>query len=104
MSTDAAEVDLVLEVPPDEQEAYVQTSYRDYLRIWRRLRRGVKLARTNGDIESEARLSHELRHLWPRPEVIAKQVDVIDFDLDVGLPSVLGDRSAERTAEGEALA
>ena len=36
MSTDAAEVDLVLEVPPDEQEAYVQTSYRDYLRIWRR--------------------------------------------------------------------
>ncbi len=104
MTSTSADFEAVIDVPADEQDAYVQTAYRDYLRIWRRLRRGMKLARTMGDIESEARLSHELRHLWPRPEVIAQLVDVIDFDLDVGVPSVLGDRSAERATEGEALA
>jgi len=70
----------VLDVPEDEQYAYVQASYREYLRIWTRLRRSLASARASGDIESEARYARELRGLWPRPEVIARAAGVIDLD------------------------
>ena len=72
--------DRVLDVAEDEQKAYVQASYREYLRIWTRLRRALATARASGDIESEARYARELRALWPRPEVIARAAGIIDID------------------------
>ena len=77
MTSSAADPDCVLDVSDEEQQAYVQASYREYLRTWTRLRRSLATARTSGDIESEARLSSELRRLWPRPEVIARAAGVI---------------------------
>ncbi|MDA0353641.1 MAG: hypothetical protein O3A10_15760 [Chloroflexi bacterium] len=76
----SVDFDRVLDVPEDEQEAYVQASYREYLRVWTRLRRGLALARATGDIESEARCARELRTMWPRPEVIARAAGVIHLD------------------------
>ena len=37
MASTAAQFDGVLEVPEEDQFAYVQASYRDYLRTWIRL-------------------------------------------------------------------
>ena len=72
--------DCVLDVAEDEQQAYVQASYREYLTMWTRLRRGLAAARATGDIESEARFARELRTLWPRPEVIARAAGLIHID------------------------
>jgi hypothetical protein len=69
--------DRVLDVSEDDQRAYVQSSYRDYLRNWIRLRRALAAARASGDIESEARHAREIRSLWPRPEVIARAAGVL---------------------------
>ena len=80
MTGTPANSERVLEVAEEEQRAYVQASYREYLRIWTRLRRGLAEARAIGDIESEARFARELRTLWPRPEVIARAAGVIDID------------------------
>jgi hypothetical protein len=41
----AATVVRVLDVPEDEQQDYLEASVRDYLLIWRRLRRGLELTR-----------------------------------------------------------
>lgn len=79
MASNAADFDGVLDVPEDEQHAYVQASYREYLRTWVRLRRSLATARAKGDIESEARFARELRALWPRPEVIARAAGLIDL-------------------------
>ncbi len=79
MTSTTAESDGVLDVPEDEQQVYLQSSYRDYLRMWNRLRRSLATARAAGDIESEARLARELRTLWPRPEVIARAAGVLEF-------------------------
>lgn len=73
----SVERDSVLDVPEDDQRAYVMTSYREYLRNWIRLRRALDSARAIGDIESEARHAREIRSLWPRPEVIARAAGVI---------------------------
>lgn len=79
MATTAARFDGVLDVPEDDQLAYVQASYRDYLRTWIRLRRALSAARSGGDIEAEARYARELRTMWPRPEVIARAAGVIEL-------------------------
>ena len=80
MAGTSVDSDCVLDVPEDDQHAYVQASYREYLRIWTRLRRALATARAAGDIESEARYARELRMLWPRPEVIARAAGVIHLD------------------------
>ena len=67
MARPVAERDWVIDVPEDDQRAYVASSYREYLRNWIRLRRSLAKARAIGDIESEARHARELRSLWPRP-------------------------------------
>ncbi len=67
----------VLDVPEDDQLAYVEASYRDYLLLWRGLRRGLETARRTGDQASETRLARELRSLWPRPEAIARAAGVM---------------------------
>ncbi len=79
MASTAAQFDGVLEVPEEDQFAYVQASYRDYLRTWIRLRRSLVTARSTGDIESEARIARELRTMWPRPEVIARAAGVLEL-------------------------
>jgi hypothetical protein len=79
MTTTATNSDGVLDVSEDDQDHYVQASYRDYLRTWVRLRRSLSTARGTGDIESEARFSRELRTLWPRPEVIARAAGLVDI-------------------------
>jgi len=67
----------VLDVPEDDQLAYVEASYRDYLLLWRGLRRGLEAARATGDRASETRFARELRTLWPRPEAIARAAGVM---------------------------
>ena len=62
----------ILDVPTDEQLAYVEASYRDYLLLWRGLKRGLENARNSGDRASETRFARELRSLWPRPEAVAR--------------------------------
>lgn len=74
-TTDAAET--ILDVPEDEQLAYVEASYRDYLMLWRGLKRGLETARSTGDRASETRISRELRALWPRPEAVARAAGVM---------------------------
>ena len=69
--------DSVLDVPEDEQLAYVEASYRDYLMHWRGLRRGLEQARRSGDRAAESRFARELRSLWPRPEAIARAAGVM---------------------------
>lgn len=69
--------DAILDVPEADQLAYVEASYRDYLLLWRRLRRGLDTARRTGDVASETRLAQELRSLWPRPEAIARAAGVM---------------------------
>ena len=76
-SASATAADRVLDVPEDEQLAYVEASYRDYLMLWRGLRRGLEAARATGDRASETRFSQELRSLWPRPEAIARAAGVM---------------------------
>lgn len=70
-------VDRVLDVPEDDQLAYVEASYRDYLLLWRGLRRGLEAARHAGDQASETRFARELSSLWPRPEAIAHAAGVM---------------------------
>ena len=72
MNTSTMTAEDVLDVPEDDQRAYVEASYRDYLLLWRGLRRGLEAARQTGDRASELRFSRELGHLWPRPEAIAQ--------------------------------
>jgi hypothetical protein len=69
--------DRVLDVPEDEQLAYLEASYRDYLMLWRGLRHGLEAARSAGDRAAETRFSRELRSLWPRPEAIARAAGVM---------------------------
>lgn len=75
--TSEAADDSVLDVPEDDQLAYVEASYRDYLLLWRGLRRGLETARRTGDRASETRFAQELRTLWPRPEAIARAAGVM---------------------------
>ncbi len=82
MAGPVADHDSVLDVPEDEQRAYVQSAYREYLRNWIRLRRALEKARASGDIESEARHAREIRSLWPRPEVIARAAGIIQLYYD----------------------
>ncbi len=63
--------DVVLEVAPEDQEAYVRDSYRDYLRAWDERVRMLEHARRDGDLEAAARLAEELRHVWPQPQDVA---------------------------------
>lgn len=72
MSTQTANVERVLDVAEDEQQQYLEASYRDYLMIWRGLQRGLERARRNGDRYQEARFRDELSQLWPRPEAVAR--------------------------------
>lgn len=65
-----------LDVPEAEQLAYLETSYRDYLLHWHRLRRGLDTARRTGDQASETRIARELHTLWPRPEAIARAASI----------------------------
>jgi hypothetical protein len=67
----------ILDVPEDEQLAYVEASYRDYLMLWRGLKRGLETARSTGDRASETRISRELGALWPRPEAVARAAGVM---------------------------
>lgn len=68
--------DPTLDVPEADQLAYLETSYRDYLLLWRRLRRGLDTARRTGDHASETRFARELSTLWPRPEAIARAAGI----------------------------
>lgn len=69
--TTQSPVEVVLDVAPEEQEAYARCSYRDYLRAWNELVQMLKAARESGDLEETARLTDELRHVWPQPADVA---------------------------------
>ncbi len=77
ISAPTQSTEAILDVPEDDQLAYVEASYRDYLLLWRGLRRGLEAARSSGDRASEHRLARELRSLWPRPEAIAQAAGVM---------------------------
>lgn len=70
-------VTAVLDVPEDDQLAYLEASYRDYLLHWRGLRRSLETARRTGDKASETRFARELSSLWPRPEAVARAAGVL---------------------------
>jgi hypothetical protein len=82
MTSPMPEFDGVLDVPVEDEQAYLRTSYREYLRTWRQLRRSLELARATGDIASEARFSRELRSMWPPPEAIAEAAGIVELDLE----------------------
>ena len=64
--------DVVLDVAPEEQQAYARHAYRDYLRAWNERVHALETARRAGDLEEAARLAEELRHVWPQPEDVAE--------------------------------
>ena len=63
--------DVVLEVAPEDEQAYVRDAYRDYLVGWNERVRSLEHARRDGDLETAARLAEELRHVWPQAEDLA---------------------------------
>jgi len=63
--------DVVLDVAPDEQEAYSRCAYHDYLRAWNERVEALRDARRAGAQEQIARLEEELRHVWPQPDDVA---------------------------------
>ena len=78
--------DVVLEVPPEDQEAYARHSYHDYIHAWNALIRKLAKARRAGDHVAAQRLIDELRHLWPRGRAVAGVAWVPDDDREPALP------------------
>ncbi len=72
--------DVVLDVAPEDQEAYARDAYRDYLGAWDEAVRALERARERGDLEGAARLAEELRHVWPQPEDVADAAWIADGD------------------------
>jgi hypothetical protein len=63
--------DVVLDVAPEDQEAYVRESYHEYVHAWNQRVQALEAARDAGDLETAARLAEELRHVWPQPSDVA---------------------------------
>jgi len=79
MITSTATTTPLLDVPEDEQASYVESSYCDYLMLWRSLERNLAAARREGDHVAEARFRRELRAMWPRPEAVALAAGILKF-------------------------
>jgi hypothetical protein len=70
--------DVVLEVAPEDEQAYVRDAYRDFLVAWNQRVRSLEHARRDGDLETAARLAEELRHVWPQPDDLAAATWISD--------------------------
>lgn len=82
--------DVVLDVAPEDEEAYARDSYHTYLRAWNEAVRALELARRRGDLDGAARLAEELRHVWPQPEDLAGAAWIQDRDRERPLRSDRG--------------
>lgn len=85
MTTQAPEV--VLEVPPEDQDAYTRHSYRDLVHAWNTLVAKLDTARRTGDTAEAKHLSEELHHFWPRANIVARVTWIPDDDRESALPS-----------------
>ncbi len=63
--------DVVLDVPPEDQQRYARSAYHEYLGAWNEAVQALEAARRTGDLDEAARLAEELRHVWPQPEDVA---------------------------------
>lgn len=82
--------DVVLDVAPEDQQAYARDAYHDYLRAWNEGVEALEAARTAGDLEEAARLAEELRHVWPQPEDVASAAWIPPRDRERPLTSDRG--------------
>lgn len=79
-------IDVVLEVPPEDQDSYTRHSYHDYMHAWNLLVGELEEARRTGDSATADRLAEELRHFWPRANAVARVAWVPDDDRESALP------------------
>ena len=80
--------DIVLEVPPEEQDAYTRHSYHDLMHAWNTLVDQLADARQSGESALAARLTQELQHFWPRANAVAAVTWVPDDEREAALPPV----------------
>ena len=79
--------EVVVEVPPEDQENYARHSYHDLMHAWNALVRDLANARRTGDARTAARLTEGLRHFWPPANAVAGVAWVPDEDREFALPS-----------------
>lgn len=82
--------DVVLDVAPEDQQAYARDAYHDYLRAWNEAVQALEAARREGNLEEAARLAEELRHVWPQPRDVAGAAWIAPRDRERPLASDSG--------------